>query len=94
MDVPPATALAFRVTLPLDQLDTMTTAGLQQDTGKNHFTASSHSAPAWLMLFQRAIVTDNLQNNLTSLVMGSREVLLFHISHKEQLLPPSHCSQG
>lgn len=46
------------------------------------------------MLFQRAIVTDNLQNNLTSLVMGSREVLLFHISHKEQLLPPSHCSQG
>lgn len=30
--MPPATALAFRVTLPLDQLDTMTTAGLQQDT--------------------------------------------------------------
>lgn len=94
MDVPPATALAFRVTLPLDQLDTMTTAGLQQDTREKPL----HSLLSLCTCLADAFPKYNCDRQLAEQPhlsgYGSREVLLFHISHKEQLLPPSHCSQG
>lgn len=94
MDVPPARVWACRVTLPLDQLDTMTTAGLQQDTEKKAPRSLLSLCTCLADTFPKCSCVTQLAEQRHLSGYQQQEVLLLHISHKEQLLPPSHCSQG
>lgn len=86
--MPPATALVFRFTLPWDQLDTMTKAGYREKTIHSLFSLCTCLADT----FPKCSCVRQLAEQPHLSGYQQQEVLLFHISHKEQLLP--HCSQG